>query len=239
LQPAFQKFWSTIIESKIPFVTFGIGINMMKGRPSVDNDILLSIAQYAKMIGVRDRYTEYRFKSLCNREIYMGICPSVNFLNKNKSSTLYSEAKTLLHIFHPADLRLAGLNVELVRSNLVKIAKYVGIVYVEHSNMSSDYEKVLGLYQNADLVVSSRLHGCIISYALGKSFLAMCCDEKIGYFLKSHTAIKGYNPKLLENYDALKRLITKTIRLPYVESDIKSKMDENRIFADKIIDLIS
>ena len=47
-----------------------------------------------------------------------------------------------------------------------------------------DLELALGKYRSADLIVTSRLHGCIIGVAMGKRVLALSRDHKVDEFMK-------------------------------------------------------
>ena len=46
-----------------------------------------------------------------------------------------------------------------------------------------ELEKVLNLYITSDLVLSSRMHGCIIALAMGRRVLAVSGDRKVEGFM--------------------------------------------------------
>ena len=81
---------------------------------------------------------------------------------------------------------MAGGDLGRVRENLRAHARELGLAYVEEDNMSANLDAVLRKYESARLVLSSRLHGCIVSYAMGLPFVPLRCDEKIEAFLQTH-----------------------------------------------------
>jgi polysaccharide pyruvyl transferase WcaK-like protein len=48
---------------------------------------------------------------------------------------------------------------------------------------AAELQRMLDSYRESDLVVSSRLHGCIIALALGKKVLAISGDRKVESFM--------------------------------------------------------
>jgi polysaccharide pyruvyl transferase WcaK-like protein len=56
------------------------------------------------------------------------------------------------------------------------------------------------LINNAEVVVSSRLHGCIMSHSLGVPYVPLNCDKKIPSFIESHTTIKCIDVERLYDY---------------------------------------
>jgi polysaccharide pyruvyl transferase WcaK-like protein len=187
LQPVFENFWQLVLASDLPFVCIGIGINKMPGRGELSDGLLRQITTHAQQIGVRDSYTQNYLSKLSDKLVYLGICPSVNYVNRFFWNSQPSSHNVLLHMFHPSDLRLAGADLDVITQVLKGVAKSLNLNYQEHSNMSADHKKMLSTVAQARVVVSSRLHGCIMSFACGTPFLPLYCDEKIQAFNDTHT----------------------------------------------------
>ena len=235
LQPVFENFWQLVLASELPFVCLGIGINKMPGRGELSDELLTKIATQAQQIGVRDTYTHDYLTKLSGKPVYLGICPSVNYVNRFFWNSQPSSRNVLLHMFHPSDLRLAGADLQLITEVLKGVAKTLNLNYQEHSNMSADHKQMLATVAQARVVVSSRLHGCIMSFASGTPFLPVYCDEKIQAFNDTHTQVTGVDAKEMHNelfaLENVKRIL---VSFDNQQSLIKQKTTENSRFADKI-----
>lgn len=240
IQPVFQPFWDNIMASGLPYVCFGIGINKMPGRPEMQADYINKIIEKSALCGVRDEYTQSTIKTLTGKSVYMGICPSVNYVNEHYWNDDINQKGELLHMYHPSDVRLAGADLDKIKASLKSVAKKLGLNYSEHTNMSADHLGMLSRVSKARLVVSSRLHGCIMSQAMGVPYLPLYCDEKIKSFNQSHTGVQGICPKSLHSPRGALLLIKKALETTYDSSPtLKTKIEENKEFAKKINMLIS
>ena len=238
LQPVFEDFWNEILASELAFVTFGIGINKMHGRSEISEPLLKQIVHSAKLMGVRDIYTKERLLTLENRPIYLGVCPSVNFVF-NKFWTGQPNPKgAILHIIHPSDIRLSGANLEQIKENIKLIAKELHMDYLESDNMTNNFLGALQQVSQARLVISSRLHGCIMSYSAGIPFIPLYCDEKTKAFTETHTRLNGFIPKQFENQQDTRQIILEALAIKDNQADmLNSRLVENIGFADEIIKL--
>jgi polysaccharide pyruvyl transferase WcaK-like protein len=212
LQPVFEEFWQTILDSNLNFVGMGIGINKMKGRVEMNKNLLNQIANRSKFFGVRDIYT---YNMLCgskNDKVQLGICPSVNYVNPTYWQRAPERNSKLIFLMHPSDVRMAGADLEKIRETTKIIANSLGLNYVEHTNITNDYKTMLKLIQSSKLVISSRLHGCIMAYSCGVPFLPLFCDHKIEAFNSAHTGVKGVDVKLAENIIELETAARRVLR---------------------------
>lgn len=239
IQPVFQPFWDNIMASGLPYVCFGIGINKMPGRPEMEADYINKLIENSALCGVRDEYTQSTIKTLTGKDVYMGICPSVNYVNEHYWNDAINEKGELLHMYHPSDVRLAGADLDKIKASLKSVAKSLGLQYSEHTNMSADHAGMLSIVSKARLVVSSRLHGCIMSYAMGVPYLPLYCDEKIRSFNQSHTGVEGICPKSLHDTEEALLSIKKSLNTtPNSVTFLRVKMNKNKEFAQKINALI-
>jgi hypothetical protein len=94
-------------------------------------------------------------------------------------------------------------------------------------------QKILDLYISSDLVLTSRLHGCIIALALGRRVLAVSGDHKVESFM--HAAGLGEWVCDLDDVDSLPARLEKLPgqKLP-VEFIVEGRR-QNKLVAEKII----
>ncbi|NTU73476.1 polysaccharide pyruvyl transferase family protein [Candidatus Roizmanbacteria bacterium] len=187
LQECFNPFWEELLHLSIPFVMFGIGANTLKAKRDLPSQSLLDgIASSAAAIHVRDRMTQQLLQRGQASNPTVGVCPSVNYI-MNRFQNKYNFDKThLLHVLHPSDILMSGGNQEQLSIIVKKAAKELGLQYDEtfHSNESLD--SLLKRYKRARFVVSSRLHGCIFSFAVKTPFVGVVCDKKVSAFIETH-----------------------------------------------------
>lgn len=186
LQPAFEGFWDEILHADVPVLAFGIGINTLPPqRPVVSSRIIKLLSERAIATHVRDQFTFDAFERAGCYNVTMGPCPSINFL-RTATRALQRSNKTLLHVVHPVDLQFSGVFLDDMRRRLLTVAEDMGLAYVEIDHLRGFSRSILYAYSNAAVVVSSRLHGCIFSYAMEKPFIAIECDTKTRAFVSSY-----------------------------------------------------
>lgn len=186
LQGVFTDFWTTVLASGLRYSLVGVGINKMSGRTNLSDDLLSDIIINADIVSIRDQLT---FDEISNHrsDIKINVCPSVNYVKSIKHSLVTKPQQRLLHMIHPSDLRLAGID-KIELTDVVKtIAMKLNLHYEEFSNMGNDHLQALELVNSSSLVITSRLHGAIMSYALETPFIAIYCDDKVQSFIETHT----------------------------------------------------
>lgn len=188
IQECFVPFWELVLRTKLSFVLFGIGANeLLPERKLPPVQLLRTLARRALAIHVRDKWTQELLEWGNGRPVSMGVCPSVNFLAHHYNSEPVPVRDSLLNVQHPVDIKMAGGNPQKICETLKAIAVELGLVYEETSHINEDLGSLVKKYQRARFVVSSRLHGCIFSYALRVPFLPVISDKKISAFLDAHT----------------------------------------------------
>lgn len=186
-QPVFQDFWEIILNARHPFFIFGVGINKLGRQRSLSDFTLLpKIINNAVSVRVRDQMTFQEISKYQCQNMSIGICPSISYLYPTFLVPDLNNNNTLLHITHPADMRLSDANLHLIRTILRKSAHDNDLQYEETDNITFFSHKTLSKYRRARVVISSRLHGCIISYGIGVPFASMDTDAKIRAFLETH-----------------------------------------------------
>ncbi len=187
IQPVFNEFWDRIMECHLPYALFGVGVNYLPHhREKIDRGRLKAICSNAVSVHVRDLESKNILRESSGREdITTGVCPSVNFL-AHFAVQDSSNHQTLLHVLHPSDLVASHVDVSRLIKTVQVLAEQLGLSYkqTEHTRGWSRFQ--LRQYMKSSVVISSRLHGCIIAYALGKPFVPIVCDHKTQWFVDTH-----------------------------------------------------
>ncbi|WP_284217208.1 polysaccharide pyruvyl transferase family protein [Agaribacter marinus] len=241
LQPVFSPVWDAILQSSLRYSVLGIGINYMEGRAQMPATEIEKIIQGATFCGVRDDFTEQEFTrhGCAPEKLAMSICPSINYFSPIFTSKT-ARKPVLLHMIHPSDLRLAGAEEHVISSHLRTLASEFNLEYQAHTNICANHEKPIRMIAQASLVVSSRLHGCIMSYGLQTRFLALLCDNKMAAFLRSHTNKEGIDAASAMDIDVLRKALN--IKLSETENDsgiIATQLADNLALGQKLRQTIS
>lgn len=236
-QNCFDGFWERLLELEVPLVVFGVGANQAGNfRQVLAPEMRRRLVAKAVAVHVRDRFTQQLFADYPGASVTVGVCPSVNYLHE-AGRDLPRAASHLLHVCHPADLSLTGVSLPELRDAAVAEWR-LGLAYDETDHLAGLDGGLLRRYARAALVVSSRLHGCIFSYALGKPFLAIECDRKVGAFLECH----AQDAPCLQARTALTRLspdlLAEAARRP-PQSDRLARMADNVTVMRGICEMLS
>jgi hypothetical protein len=205
LQECFAPFWESLLETSLPFVLFGVGANEMVGQRSLPSaDLLSRIARQALALHVRDFWTKSLLDFGQPGEVTVGVCPAVNYLAARFGDPPVQEQKYLLHVQHPVDIRLAGGDAGRINTMVRSTANSLGLIYDETDHIKENLHELCARYRRARYVVSSRLHGCIFSYALNVPFLPIVTDRKTDAFLAAHSpdnpclSVHAYQAEVVE-----------------------------------------
>jgi hypothetical protein len=189
LQECFVQFWSRLLETSLPFAMFGVGANELGDKRNIpDHSLLEQLARRALGIHVRDQWTHDLLQPWHHREVSIGVCPAVNYLAPRFTTSGVTNRQYLFHVKHPVDITMAGGDPERLTLVLKNVAAQLNLVYDESDHIHEDLGLLVKRYQRARFVVSSRLHGCIFSYALGTPFVAVLADRKTAGFIDTHVS---------------------------------------------------
>lgn len=205
LQPIFEDFWQKLLSSEARFNCIGIGINIANNRSLINQDLLRKVVEKSDFFSVRDTMSQNIIYDITSTTPPVTVCPSILYLRKN--FTRKPPSKKITHIFHPSDLRFSGCDLEKIRTNIRNYCGEYNYRYVESDNLSNDHKDMIDKYLDSDLIISSRLHGCIIAHALGIPFIALSCDKKTQAFLETHSNGSYHIPKYFEDLDYCKKHI--------------------------------
>lgn len=191
LHKAFADFWQALVLSQMQYLLFGIGMCDIKTKNSMLPDMLLrQVISGAEHIWVRDSASAALLEDRCGRKPSTIPCPSIHYIVKKYASlageNVKSRRQTLLYVHHRKLVHTADRSDDFVRNIARKICDDNAFLFTETDNICSDPSKLLLKYLQADFIISTRLHGCIFSYALNKPFIAISADRKIDAFVHDY-----------------------------------------------------
>lgn len=178
----FEPFWSGLLglANRPTFCLWGVGACDLKTEHTRLPE------RMGREIGLRSRATLVR-DDLSARMLgrpsgaIIGICPSIGAIEPTDE-----EGFGLLHSASYVDA--APEVYETMRRVGEAFAERTGRPFRETNNrIRSDtrLEPTLDLYRRSDVILSARLHGCILGAALGKRVLAVSYDNKVESFMRA------------------------------------------------------
>ena len=179
----FAPFWEGFreISHRVPFCIWGVGFCDLKREHSrVATHLLEDIISRSRLTIVRDELT-HQYLSACALPPSVG-CPTFSLLEEAPQSF------GLLHV--DAFDNVGEANFERMEEVGRAFAARTGRSYRRINNeilpgKESELARTLETYARADLILSGRLHGCIIGLALGRKVLVVSGDRKIESFMHS------------------------------------------------------
>ena len=183
LHSVFEKFWVDVDKNcKLPIIIWGIGVclpdnDSVKG---VSKSVVKSVFAKSKFANVRDELTRDFYELSSNLSITA--CPTLVYISNHfKVETKASNGKVILHSSH--------IDLEPINSTpqIKKIIEDAGYTYRFTKNIEDNrlpLKNLLKMYEDCDLVVTTRLHGAIIAYAFKRPYIAISFDPKISAFNK-------------------------------------------------------
>lgn len=175
----FDPFWHKFLdECKIPVIIWGVGTcfpdnEEMRG---VKPKIIAEVAKRCDLINVRDELTA-DYYSLKN--VSVTACPTIvylqdfqKFVDKNSKAVLFSSHIELVS-------ETESEEIQSVTTKVAEEYKYTNNMqrgFISLNNIIADY------YCQSRVVVTTRLHGAIISYGLGIPYIMIPRDEKLRAF---------------------------------------------------------
>jgi polysaccharide pyruvyl transferase WcaK-like protein len=179
----FEPFWEGLLRLKTPapIIIWGVGycdLKRVNSRPRSELD--RNAAKLARFCFVRDELSR-KLLDLPNLPP-PSACPSLCAV-----PPATEPGHGLLHV---DNYDTAGADIyEAMDAVAEKFADRTGRLLRKTNNRiepgkESDVVEILRRYTKSDLVVSSALHGCILSVAMGKRVLAVSGDRKIEGFME-------------------------------------------------------
>jgi polysaccharide pyruvyl transferase WcaK-like protein len=201
-----HHFYQDIVKKcNLPIVIWGCGMCLPYGKTHIqkgfDKNTAKKLASQSLFISLRDQLTKkyYNFK-----DAIVSCCPCILYLQQFKNMTSSNNNK-ILYSCHPHLVKDID-NKKIIDS----IREAVGKDYFTYTDHSFKKEKTVqeidnvisNRYCKSKLVVTTRLHGAIIAYALGIPYIAIPYDKKIKAFHQDYG-----NGWIVENLDDLSQAI--------------------------------
>jgi len=179
----FTPFWEGFreISRRVPFCIWGVGYCDLKREHSrAPLQLLEDIISRSRLTVVRDELTR-RHLSACALPPAVG-CPTFNLVQ------LRPEGFGLLHV--DAFDNVGQANYELMEKVGRDFAARTGRRFERINNeilpgSEAELTRAFESYVRADLILSGRLHGCIIGLAMGRKVLLVSGDRKIESFMQA------------------------------------------------------
>jgi len=178
LNACFEPFWRQFAKyCNLPFVVWGVGVCLPDSDddPGVSKSAARPVLKEASLVNLRDDVTGsyYNLDSF-----YISPCPTVTYL-KNYDMREAHKKGTILYSAHTDLVN----NVE--QDKLYNVVKSVSpnVEYTDNiERRLKNMKYIIDRYARSRLVVTTRLHGAIIAYALQKPYIAIPHDEKVRAF---------------------------------------------------------
>jgi len=227
----FVPFWEGFrpIAARVPYVLWGVGCcDAKRGGSLPPVSLLNEIIRRSRLCVVRDELTRARYGGGALPPPVA--CPSVVAVPAPGAP----EAR-LLHVDH---LDLVGEAVyERMVAGARAYAQQTGRTYRQTNNRipprsASALAATLTLYASAEVVLASRLHGCILALAMGRPVLAVSGDRKIESFMRA----VGLDSWVCDpdGIGQLPELLTALPRQPSAWSHVERAREENRRVAGAV-----
>jgi Polysaccharide pyruvyl transferase len=230
----FTPFWEGLlrIESWPRVCIWGVGYCDIKHRPSrASDDLLGEVVRRSTLCFVRDDLT----LGYLNGDGALPPpvpCPSISVVVPPPRRPL------VLHVMDYAVVGEGGYEATLAAAT--SFASKTGRHYHEMNNLIADGDEralahALELY-GADVVVSSRLHGCIIGLASGARVVAIGADRKVESFMEAAGLSQWVCP--LDGLDQLGTYLSRVDEQRPRRAFLDDAIAENRIIAKRVCALI-
>ncbi|MDH5598943.1 MAG: polysaccharide pyruvyl transferase family protein, partial [Cyclobacteriaceae bacterium] len=177
----FTDFWKRFAnECKLEYIIWGVGGCYPDDEiyPNVPVKIIRNTFDRLRLVNVRDDLTA-NFYGFNNPDIT--VCPSVYFLQEYVVPNFKSDGKIILFSNHEQLVQ---------KEDAIKILNIItqfrqSVIYTNNIQSSPEmFKELLDLYSRSKLVVTTRLHGAVIAYALGIPYIAIPRDNKLREFVR-------------------------------------------------------
>jgi len=197
IKDTFAPLWKGLAEldPSIPVVLWGIGVCVHKqGGAPLPIAAVEEVVRRARVVSLRDDLSRDYFQELNLPPALT--CPSLGAVTihcRRTGTGIVQSAPLplkdgLLHVAH--DRLVSGAVKEKITSAAREMALRSGLRYRELDNLvpggdEQGLKYLLDRYARASIVVSSRLHGCVMGIGAGCKVLAVSGDLKIESFMSA------------------------------------------------------
>jgi Polysaccharide pyruvyl transferase len=179
----FDEFWQGFrpVAQRVPFAIWGVGCCEMKRQNSrLSAGLMEEIVSLSRLCVVRDDLTRSALPG-CVLPPPVA-CPSISLVTPTPPGF------GLLHV--DAFDNVGEANYEAMEVFGKEFAAAVGRPFRSINNLipaasERSLRSVLACYEDSDLILAGRLHGCVIGLAMGRKVLAVSGDHKIESFMRA------------------------------------------------------
>lgn len=229
----FAPFWKSFlpIAQRVPFCIWGAGCCDLKQKKShLQVDLLKEVIARSEFCVVRDELSRSALSEITLPSPVP--CPAFLALEAKEAD---ADAKRLVNVVHP-DIVNGTLAARITRISQ-EFAERTGREFRQTDNWikpssRSSLEAAVSLYASSDIVVTSRLHGCIIALGLGKRVIAISGDHKVESFMRA--AGLGDWVLDLREVEALPAKLERIADQEHPASFVETTRQGNRTIGDKL-----
>jgi polysaccharide pyruvyl transferase WcaK-like protein len=227
----FQPFWEAFepISLRVPFCIWGVGCcDMKRERSHLPLALLERVVARSQLCVVRDELTLRRLSS-CD------LAPPTPCTAMNAVETR-PPGFGVLHVDYWDNVGAANYEAMGAAARAFAAATDRSFHTVNNRIPPGDeeaMERILERYAEADLVLTGRLHGCIISLAMGRRVLAVSGDRKMESFMEA-AGLGEWVLDLDEVADSLPAKLAELHRQPIPSEFVERTRATNRRIAAQI-----
>jgi hypothetical protein len=191
--------------------------------------LLEEIVAQSRLCVVRDELTR-RLLRRCELPPPV-VCPTVVAV----SSSEFGGTRTLLHVDHYDNVgeeiyqRMVAMAIAHAQQTGRKYRQTNNLIPAGHNGALS---RTLELYASADLVLTSRLHGCILALAMGRRVLMVSGDRKVESFMQAAGLEEWVCD--LDEIESLPARLEDLPQQPLPREFIEQARKQNRAVADRV-----
>ena len=178
----FTPFWEGFlpISQRVQFCIWGVGFCEVKSSASIPPiDLMRTIVNRALVCVVRDEISR-NYLSGCRLDQTVP-CPSFNVIEPPGT-----KGNGLVHVDSYDNVGESSFSktVDLLQEYTAASGRrYFRLNNIIKSGNEASLELALGTYRKCEIVISSRLHGCVVGIAMNRKVIAISGDRKVESFM--------------------------------------------------------
>lgn len=212
LHETFESFWREFdAHCNIPFVVWGVGACFpdADGAPAVSRSVARSVLEEAELVNLRDDLTRDYYEV----SAHVSPCPTLAYLTASERERTETRPR-ILYSSH------TGLVEDGERQKLYSVMEQSPYEFEYTNHMErrlKGLEQIVDQYARNSLVMTTRLHGTVIAYALQTPYIAVPRDDKIRAFHRLYG-----NGQVVEEIDEVKDILRSgpEIEIGSIERDL-------------------
>lgn len=213
LHAAFEDFWAQLgTHCELPFVVWGVGACFpdSETESGVSVRIARPVLENAALINLRDDITAEHYDL---SDVHISPCPTIVYLENRNATELGNRGR----ILYSSHTELVG---KVERNAVYKAVESTSSDFVYTDNIERRLEgldDIIESYAQSSLVVTTRLHGAIIAYALRVPYIALARDDKVRAFQRLYG-----NGVLVEKIEEIHNLLENVPNIEVGPVDVES-----------------